>query len=167
MYAEGMAFAAASCERCLCIALVSSEDCIGGTSLCSACGALTSLLEGVYEADEVTLFNELSSAVNAAALEADDARRLSFAVEGTKTTSDDRNVLTAITSWLPQMQPLLCILHANPPRARRAVGILHAILKARASERHSGVLRRGPSAPVKARPDESEPSLAATGNRRK
>lgn len=163
-----MAFAAASCERCSCIALVSSEDCIGGTTLCSSCGALASLLEGcLYEADEVTLFNELSSAVNAAPLDPDDARRLSFAVEGTKTTSDDRNVLTALVSWLPQLQPLLYILHANPPRARRAVGMLHAMFKALAVDRHSGVMRRGPSAPVKTRSDEAEQAAAVAGQRRK
>lgn len=161
-----MIYLPGSCERCPNLTLISSEDCIGGKSLCSACGGLVSILPGcAYPEGDVTLFEALSAVVNACELSTADAWKLTDRIQQSRFDATEAALLALLTDCLPLLEPYRPILEANPARLRQALSMLDAIFRARAATRSaSAIYRTAAFASAEPEvPDGEEPKELALG----
>jgi hypothetical protein len=136
-----MIFLPVSCERCPSIALVSTEDCIDGKSLCGACGGIVHVLPGcAFPEGDVALFDALAAALAASTISSFDARRLASAVEDAQMAGSEHSAFSSVVQSVPGLKPIEAIVGSYRARRRQALTMLATILRGRAERRHSGII---------------------------
>lgn len=131
------------CDTCARVALLASDAIIGGMSRCDECGAPSRSLPGEsYVEDDITLFDDLRSALNEAGVTQINAGGLLAQLE-IRTPERPGRGLRRLAQVVPSLGILELIVVNQPGALRKAEGMLATLLGALSSGRRvSGMISR-------------------------
>jgi hypothetical protein len=137
-----VAYLPSYCGRCDRISLFPHES-LERHEVCSACGQPARVLHGArYAAADVPLFFRIEAAIEASDLSDDASYEMLIDIDGASADAvDSEAAFDRAARQCIELSEIRNLLHIDPSRAVRAIGMLVTILRARVSPRRRAETR--------------------------